>query len=321
MDVVICLKSTDFRIVKKVIRGIRLYLQQPSDFIYIITNRRTSYLFNSKEKKKNHLVLLDENQMIPGLSFDSCEKALVNHFERGVNIYTGWYLQQFLKMGFALTEYAKDEFLIWDSDTIPLHEMTFKKNGKYLFTVKNELHKPYFETTKKLLGFGKLHDRSFIAEHMAIKVSIMRKLIDEIEQSPIKGDYWFEKVIYSTSGKDQAAFSEFETYGNYCTKKFPDLFETRPLETMRSAGMLYGRGVTKKQLRLLQRMRYDTASFEFRDMPSFPRNLYNEFEIWELKMFNKVLNFSERHVSFSKLLQLLFPKFGVSETNSSESVS
>lgn len=288
MDIIICLAAKDFKIVKKVIRYCRQYLQNEMEHIYVITHSDNAFFFSAKWLRKNATTILDEEKIVDGLSFRRCKELLSNHFHPDTNIYPGWYLQQFLKMGFALTTYAKDEYLIWDSDTIPLRPLLFKNDRKYLFTEKTENHQPYFDTTKRLLDLGKLHDRSFIAEHMPINVSVMYELISKIEQSEVTGTTWFEKIINATSGKDEQAFSEFETYGNYCVKYHPDMFETRPLVTMRTAGLLFGRGVTKKQLSLLHRMEFDTASFELRHIPSFPRNLANWWERIVLRVYREL---------------------------------
>lgn len=272
MDVVICLASKDYHIVKKNIRYIRQYLQQETDVVYIISNRTNKFFFPDRWLQKYHTVFIDEDNMLKGLSFQHIHQTLKSHFK--CLIYTGWYLQQFLKMGFALTPYAKEEYLIWDSDTLPLHRISFVENSKYQLTKKTEHHKPYFETLQKLLGFGKLCDFSFIAEHMPIRVEVMRELIDVIKHSTIKGDYWFDKIIYATSGTDEQAFSEFETYGNYCMKYHSEIFELRELRTLREAGMLFGRGVKRRDLAILAKMNFDTASFEIRHIPPFPHSIY-----------------------------------------------
>ena len=285
MNIIISLATKDFQIVKKVVKYCRLYLQVEKDSIFLITKKANRLFFCDSWMKKNHVMLIDEDSLIPGLSFAKVRELLVSHFQKGTCIYTGWYLQQFLKMGFALTPYAGEEYLIWDSDTIPLHSLRFKQKDKYLLTVKTEKHAPYFYTMQNLFGFGKLCDRSFIAEHMPINTEVMRELIGQIEQSSVSGNNWFEKIINATSGTDEQAFSEFETYGNYCVKYHPELIETRPLITMRTAGLLFGRGVTRRQLALLAKMEFDTASFELRHIPAFPRNIAN----WTERIFLAVL--------------------------------
>ena len=288
MDIIICLATKDYKIVKKVVRYCRLFLQDDEERIYLITHKENIRFFSDRWKQRHHCKLIDEEALIDGLSFAKCKELLLRHFQEGTNIYPGWYLQQFLKMGFALTSYAKEEYLIWDSDTIPLHALKFKENGKYLLTVKTENHQPYFDTLQRLLGFGKLYDRSFIAEHMLINVKVMRELIERIGQSDVEGNTWYEKIINATSGRDEQAFSEFETYGNYCMKHHPELIETRPLLTMRTAGLLYGRGVTSKQLHLLGKMEFDTASFELRHIPAFPRNIANWWERILLRIYREL---------------------------------
>lgn len=287
MDIVICLATKDYKIVKKVVRYCRLYLQEEEERIFLITHRENNRFFSNRWSQKHHCTMIDEEKLIDGLSFSRCKEILFNHFRTGTNIYPGWYLQQFLKMGFALSEYAKEEYLIWDSDTIPLHALTFKENGKYLLTVKTENHQPYFDTMQRLLGYGKQYDRSFIAEHMPINASIMRELMGRIEQSEIEGNTWYEKIINATSGRDEQAFSEFETYGNYCMKEHREMIEARPLNTMRTAGLLFGRGVTAKQLRLLNKMEFDTASFELRHIPAFPRNIANWWERIVIRIYRE----------------------------------
>ena len=57
-------------------------------------------------------------------------------------------------------------------------------------------------------------------------------------------------------------------------KYHPEIFELRELRTLREAGMLFGRGVKRKDLALLAKMNFDTASFEIRHIPPFPHNIY-----------------------------------------------
>lgn len=288
MNIIISLATKDFQIVKKVVRYCRLYLQTEEESIFLITKIGNKIFFQHSWIKQNHVTLIDEDNMIPGLSFAKVKEYLEIHFKEGTHIYPGWYLQQFLKMGFALTPYAGKEYLIWDSDTIPLHKLCFKNKDKYLLTVKTENHTPYFDTMQRIFGFGKLCDCSFIAEHMPINTQIMKELISQIENSQVPGVNWFEKIINATSGTDEQGFSEFETYGNYCIKYHPDIFETRALTTMRTAGLLYGRGVTSRQLALLAKMEFDTASFELRHIPAFPRNIANWRERFFLAFLRKL---------------------------------
>lgn len=286
MDVVICLSAKDHHIVKTNIKNIRKYLQSNEESIYIISNVKNRIFFTKRWLKKYHVTFIDEDHMIEGLSMQSVRTSLNEHFV--CLKYPGWYLQQFLKMGFALTSYAKKQYLIWDSDTIPLHNLSYYEKGKFLFTIKDENHIPYFDTTEKLLGFRRLVDYSFIAEHMPISVDVMKELIGAIKNSSVKGNYWFEKIINATSGKDQQAFSEFETYGNYCMLKHQNIFAIRRLKTLREAGLLFGRTVRKGDLQRLAMMNFDTASFEIRHKPRFPQIIFYWLDRVQLALLRRM---------------------------------
>ena len=286
MDVVICLSAKDHHIVKTNIKCIRKYLQSDEEYIYIISNVKNKIFFSKKWLTRLHVIFIDEDRMVEGLSMQAVRSVMEKHFT--CQKYPSWYLQQFLKMGFALSRYATMQYLIWDSDTIPLHQLSYYENGRYLFTVKEENHTPYFDTTERLLGFRRLAGFSFIAEHMPIDVDVMKELIHAIACSDVDGDLWFEKIINATSGKDQQAFSEFETYGNYCMAHHPVIFKSRCLRTLREAGLLFGRAVRKGDLKRLAMMNFDTASFEIRHKPRFPQIIFYWLDRIQLALMRRL---------------------------------
>ena len=285
MDVVICLAARDFRIVKKTIRSLRRYVINNSDTIYLITKGSNRRFFSGRWLAKNNVILLDEDNFVSGLTYIDLQEIISKHFDYQVK--AGWYLQQFLKMGFAVTEYAKERYLIWDADTIPLRKIPMiTEEGKCYLAAKTEYHKPYFDTMERLLGFGKQVDFSFIAEHMVVEVKFMRELIERIRKTPMEGNSWFEKIINASSKTDVGTFSEFETYGSFCNKYHPGLFEIRQLRTLREAGMLFGHSVTQEELETLGRMGFDTASFESYDVPFNHRGWINRFDRRLIKLIN-----------------------------------
>jgi hypothetical protein len=272
MDVVLLVGTRDCFIARKAIKYIKSNLC--ADTIYMVTDIRNKKFFSDKFLITYNIVIFDENKLVPGLSFE----AVAALFKKRCDWKNyGWYLQQFLKIGFALSPYAKEQYLIWDADTFPLKPLRFYENGKFVITPKTEYHIAYFKTIHKILGLDKMADYSFIAEHMIIDSAIMKKMTYAILQSDVPGTTWYEKIINALDVKDESelskfAFSEFETYGTFCLKYYPDIFVTRNLKTFREAGKLYGRGVTQKQLQALSEQ-YDTASFEVRYAPPFPKNI------------------------------------------------
>ena len=174
--------------------------------------------------------------------------------------------------------------LLDENDLVPelnfgiVHEcmntISFFDGNQPLFTKKIENHEPYFNTMKRILGFGKLVDYSFIAEHMMFNVSIVNEMLEEIADSNNSdGETWVEKIMFACDFSDKRGnlFSEFETYGNYCVKFHPKLYATRQLNTFRAAGLISGRHLTHKALRRLA-LDVNIASFELQDAP-FPYNM------------------------------------------------
>lgn len=154
---------------------------------------------------------------------------------------TGWYLQQFIKMQYAFL-CEEEYYLIWDSDTVPLHVVNMLDQGVPIFHMKEEYNQPYFETLKRLLGDDiLLASKSYISEHMLINCKIMRELIGKIEENhKVVGNVWYEKIIYSIDRKDikYSGFSEFETYGTYVMAYHPELYRCKEWKSERS-GYLY----------------------------------------------------------------------------------
>ena len=78
----------------------------------------------------------------------------------------------------SFVKLSKDEYLVWDADTIPLNHLEFKDHdGRYLFMPKTEHHAPYFSTIDKLFDAPKKADYSFISEHMIFNVKMKIKVL------------------------------------------------------------------------------------------------------------------------------------------------
>lgn len=285
MDIVICVAYKNIFFLKKNVLFITKNLRPKH--IYIITHISN---FSLLEDISNNVTLLDEDNLVDGLNFAAVRKTLKAHL--GINL-TGWYFQQFLKMGFAITDYAKEEYLVWDADTVPLNHLDFKDNAMhYLFMPKTEHHKPYFNTIDKLFNAPKKADYSFISEHMIFNVKIMRELIVKLGQVKIK-DYpenslWFEKCIYAIQPGVLQGFSEFETYGTYCLNLYPDIFRLRTFRTFRRGGLIFGMMASVKEINSLKDD-LDTCSFELYDYPiSLHRKWLQKFFYLYCRIRNKL---------------------------------
>lgn len=213
------------------------------------------------EFKDYNVEFLDEDKLLQGMTLESVKQILA---ERNANpARAGWYLQQFLKMYYAVT-CEKEHYLIWDADTIPLRPIYFlNQRGENFFNMKREHHVPYFETMQKLfdnrlqfINPKSTATPSFISEGMIVKAAVMRELIGEIG-----GENFWKNILYAVNPKDLSGsgFSEFETYGTYLLNKYPQFLKPRPLRTQRNGMAIFKRVLSTDELNLLP---YDTISFE-----------------------------------------------------------
>lgn len=271
-DVLIPVAKKDTAFVKNVVTYINRNLIGCEN-IYIVTNQKNFQKLQALASSEKNVKILDENALVPELNFGIVAECMEKK-GAGKEDRVGWYFQQLLKFAFAKSQYAKEYYLTWDADTIPLTPISFFDGETPLFTKKIEHHKPYFVTLNRILGFGKLVDFSFIAEHMIFKVPIVKEMLDAIAAYPTsEGNNWVEKIMFAChfAPGQGPYFSEFETFGNYCVKYHPSLYQVRQLNTFRSAGMIRGRHINEK---LLDRLAFDLniASFEAFDA-LFPYNI------------------------------------------------
>ena len=239
--------------------------------VYIITDIRMAKFLPRNVRDNERCIILDENQICQYLTYNEVDSIL--HSQGRQHTKTGWYFQQFLKMGFALSDFCNaDYYLSWDADTVPLKRIDmFDKDGHPYFTMKSEYHKPYFDTMERILSTGKANPHSYIAEHMMFNKKIVCELIGRIMESYVKGDTWFEKILNSLAPEEISpfSFSEFETYGTFCYTFHPQLYKERHLSGFRKAGLIQGRFVSDRILEVLAED-VDVASFEIYDRPPFP---------------------------------------------------
>jgi hypothetical protein len=202
----------------------------PISKIIVIGNFKIQLILPTRED----IVFLDEEKIV---NFNNVENLIrkKTNFEISSKR-TGWYVQQFIKIGYA--RICDDEYyLLWDSDTIPLKKITLFFNGKPVFNLKTEKHIPYFQTIKKLFpDLKKIIKKSFISEHMIIHTKTMLEMIDEIEtNSEITGRDFIEKIIDSIDIKELpfSGFSEFETYGTFVSNKYSENYVFKNWKSLR----------------------------------------------------------------------------------------
>jgi hypothetical protein len=231
----------------------------PMKQLHVITVRRDFACF--RDALGGDAILLDENEMIPGMTLPALKVIPLARFSQG----PGWYFQLLLKYQFAFLKTEDDHYLIWDADTVPLRPMEFfDAQGRMLLTKAREFHPPYFSTYERLLGRPAPREFSFIAQHMLVRKSILREMLAEIERHCPGDENWAWKIMRNLTGEGSNRFSEFETYGHYLKEKHPELAVFRDLPWLRHGANECGRHPSPAALAGLGE-KYFFASFEDSD--------------------------------------------------------
>lgn len=259
VDVVICVALKDCNFLNKNLYFIEKNINPQN--IYIITDRR-NYRYIAKKIYKS-VILIDENSLIDDLSFSVIKNLIKKNLKYQQY---GWYFQQFLKLGFSKSKWAKNEYLVWDSDTVPFNSLSFHENGRSLFSAKWEHNEEYFETIDHLMHLPIKADYSFISEHMLFNTVYVKEMLEEIEKKENGSKPWFQIIIENINHDAKNGFSEFETYGTFLLNRYPNSFKIRRLRTFRYCGRIYGIFATRNEIEMLS-SELDTGSFEAYDYP------------------------------------------------------
>jgi len=228
----------------------------PMKQLHVITARRNFARFESALGRE--VVLLDEDQMIPGMTLSALEVIPLARLSQG----PGWYFKQLLNFQFAFHKMEDDYYLIWDADTIPLRPLEFfDDQNRMLLTKAWEFHQPYFLTYEKILGRPAQREFSFIAQHMIVRKSIVREMLAEIERHCPGNENWAWKIMRNLGGEGSNRFAEYETYGHYIKEKYPQLVAFRELPWLREGTNKCGRYPSPAALEKLGE-KYFYASFE-----------------------------------------------------------
>ena len=203
--------------------------------------------------------IIDENFIIEGLDISEVSRnlnlLLPGWPERHLS---GWYYQQFLKMGFSKFASGYDHYLIWDADTLLTRPISFFEGNLILLTQGNEYHVDYFRTIKSLIDGINISSRSHISQHLMVKTQDMLSLLEKLD---VSGTPWWLNILNALSGKSPFQFSEYEMYSNYCLT-----FRSTSYRSIRRHWFRYGSSycgsdlITAKVIHLSKL--YDFVAFE-----------------------------------------------------------
>ena len=213
---------------------------------------------------------INENTIISYAVFENIYMTLLKSINKKMDApRVGWFLQQFIKMAFSYI--CEDEYyLSWDADTIPVrHVEMFDPTGIPYFDIKDEYTENYFKTINNLFGVGKVIKGSFISEHMLFKKSFMLEMIKSIEELPIEGSVFYEKILNAIDRDNLiAGFSEFETYGTWVALNYTSEYKIRRWNSFRNLNVFITVDeLTEDDIEWLG-LDFDAVSFEKTQMTS-----------------------------------------------------
>ncbi len=176
-----------------------------------------------------------------------------DQFKDVIKLRKGWYIQQYIKL---FQDVTSDEYLVVDSDVYFNKPVKIFEGGKpnFLFG-KDQNHAPYFQFMKHLFDLDRVYPFSFINEIMLFKWEIINHMLHSLGVTK----YGFFELSVNELNKinNASGFSEYELYGNYTTKHFPNAYNYKYINVQDKA---------KKELWSLKEIKDFIHHFESTDV-------------------------------------------------------
>jgi hypothetical protein len=203
------------------LEGLRRWTELPSMTLVVPSSQRDAFL-NLQDKD---LEILADEDILPSPTKKEIEARL-----GALGWRAGWYLQQFIKLGYSRIVEA-DRYVIWDADTVLIRPMPFFVRGVAQIGAAKEYHAPYFRTYEKIVGSKPVLPHSSISQYMPIHCKVARDLLDHIEER--SGKPWVEAILSCLPCEQMSEFSEYETYANYASCYFKHTLNVRMMKWFR----------------------------------------------------------------------------------------
>jgi hypothetical protein len=142
----------------------------------------------------------------------------------------GWYRQQFIKL---FQQVTVDNYLVVDADTIINKPIEINSASPCFFLGRDQNHLPYFNLMKTVFDLDRVYPHSFISEIMFFKRGMIRYLLNEKKMTQ---ECFFNSCVEVINKMNEASgFSEYELYGNYITKYWPDAYSYKNINVCHHA--------------------------------------------------------------------------------------
>ncbi|KAK3287903.1 hypothetical protein CYMTET_4608 [Cymbomonas tetramitiformis] len=190
---------------------------------------------------------LDENDVLPGVSYKTLSApGMSDNIKKlqGDNNRIGWYFQQYLKVGVALTiPDLSDHYLIWDADNIPIKPFEmFTEDGdaKFCANPSSSKSRSYGRFYKHITGRELLHPErkgkvyNFVCGYMMFYRPYVKEFLsfvdDYVQRNrprdtlAKRGFPWSIHSVAEELFPSGTMFSEYDSYGSWVMDMHPQEF-------------------------------------------------------------------------------------------------
>lgn len=206
-DIVIVAHEKDFNNIKFIVEHSNKNLN--FDSIHLILSEREEY------RDMDLLKTLTEKPI-----FLHKESDVLKIDKSRISYRPNWIYQMLLKMLQNVTD--NDNYLIIEADCLILKNINFFEDDKTIFYLnRDQNNEPYYNFSNKILGVGREYNHSFISEFMMYD---KKKIKDMISKANCNNNNDFLELIYNNI-KNDSYLADYEIYGNFCYKYYPDEFK------------------------------------------------------------------------------------------------
>lgn len=162
--------------------------------IFVITKDGQCEKLNSFHFPQEKVSCLDEGSAVPGLSLDEVSKGFSTLERKGIcnparyDKPPGWFLQQFLKLGFPTTNpEISDYFLVWDADMIITDSYDYHDDqGRVVYPVGGwDKDKIVYKPASQNIMSGADFAEGMVTHHMMMHKPYLAELLDLFEEAKL----------------------------------------------------------------------------------------------------------------------------------------
>jgi hypothetical protein len=216
IDFIIPCHQKDFPSLKLCVNGIRKNIS--------VCNR--IFVVSAEKPDIDNIIHVSETEYSSYITKDKIEKIWLEK-NPSLSYRSKWLFQQFLKLlSFKIIEDLTDSFVLVDSDTIFLRDVSFDLN-KFYYSKAEEYHKPYLNPIKKLLNVEDTIGFSCISHHMIFNKEKLSSMIQEIEDR--FNSNFVDIVLNIIDYNEGSCISEWDLYSNYMLLNHSEMCAQRQL--------------------------------------------------------------------------------------------